>query len=169
MPWSSENLLEGAAPYPSPGCDSASAVAALQFPLTPVMAATRQELEHGLFDDPAFEEKSLRFATDAGCQVVYITKERYLDMDEDGESIRGFLQQKSIILRRSESQKLTVRPPSHADHVPPAPPTHSPAQCERAFHAGTHQNHANSRLHGAYRRTTALHAAVCLFCPSAHG
>jgi dynein heavy chain 1 len=50
-----------------------------------VMAATRQELEHGLFEDPAFEEKSLRFATDAGCQVVYITKERYLDVDEDGE------------------------------------------------------------------------------------
>jgi len=50
------------------------------------MAATRQELEHGLFDDPAFEEKSLRFATDVGCQVVYITKERYLDIDEDGKS-----------------------------------------------------------------------------------
>lgn len=49
------------------------------------MAATRQELEMGLFGDPTFEEKTLRFASDAGCQVVYITKERYLDVDEDGE------------------------------------------------------------------------------------
>lgn len=49
------------------------------------MAATRQELEHGLFDDLNFDEKTLRFAFDAGCQVVYITKERYRDVDEDGE------------------------------------------------------------------------------------
>lgn len=49
------------------------------------MAASRKELERGLFDDMAFEEKTLRFATDAGCQVVYITKERFVDVDEDGE------------------------------------------------------------------------------------
>lgn len=49
------------------------------------MAATRQELEQGLFEDPTFEEKTLRFASDAGCQVVYITKERYLDVDDDGK------------------------------------------------------------------------------------
>lgn len=48
------------------------------------MTATRIELEDSLFEDPAFEEKSLRFATDTACQVVYITRERYLDVDEDG-------------------------------------------------------------------------------------
>ncbi|BEJ00458.1 hypothetical protein CcaverHIS631_0503150 [Cutaneotrichosporon cavernicola] len=55
--------------------------------LPPVMAATRQELELGLFNDPTFEEKTLRFASDAGCQVVYITKERYLDVDEDDHPV----------------------------------------------------------------------------------
>jgi dynein heavy chain 1 len=55
--------------------------------LPPVMAASRSELEHGLFDDPAFEEKALRFATDAGCQVVYVTKQRYHDADEDDQQV----------------------------------------------------------------------------------
>lgn len=49
------------------------------------MSATKQELDQGLFDDPSFDEKVLRFASDHACQVVYITKERYLDVDEDGE------------------------------------------------------------------------------------
>ena len=48
------------------------------------MTATSHELQSSLFDDPSFEEKSLRFATDAGCQVVYITRERYLDVDDTG-------------------------------------------------------------------------------------
>lgn len=48
------------------------------------MTATQQQLDDSLFQDPSFEEKSLRFATDAGCQVVYLTRERYMDADEDG-------------------------------------------------------------------------------------
>ncbi|KAL7421138.1 dynein heavy chain [Cryptotrichosporon argae] len=48
--------------------------------LQPVMSATRQELENSLFDDPGFEEKTVRFATDAACQVVYITRERVVDV-----------------------------------------------------------------------------------------
>jgi dynein heavy chain 1 len=53
-----------------------------------VMSATPQELEDSLFSDPSFDEKALRFATDSVCQVVYITRERLLDVDadEDGES-----------------------------------------------------------------------------------
>lgn len=52
-----------------------------------VMSATPQELEDSLFSDPSFDEKALRFATDSVCQVVYITRERFLDVDadEDGE------------------------------------------------------------------------------------
>lgn len=48
------------------------------------MTASREELHDSLFEDPSFEEKSLRFGTDAACQVMYITRERYLDVDEDG-------------------------------------------------------------------------------------
>lgn len=53
-----------------------------------VMSATPQELEDSLFSDPSFDEKALRFATDSVCQVVYITRERFLDVDadEDGKS-----------------------------------------------------------------------------------
>ena len=39
-----------------------------------------------LISDPSFEDKALRFATDAACQVVYITKQRYLDSQDDGEA-----------------------------------------------------------------------------------
>lgn len=49
------------------------------------MSAVRTELEDSLFADPSFEEKVVRFASDAGCQVVYVTKERFVDADEDGE------------------------------------------------------------------------------------
>jgi len=48
------------------------------------MSATNSELDDSLFSDPSFEEKSLRFATDAGCQVVYVTRERYIDGDDEG-------------------------------------------------------------------------------------
>lgn len=55
------------------------------------MSATSEELEDSLFEDPSFEEKVARFATDSGCQVVYVTKETFLDVDEDGELLReGF-------------------------------------------------------------------------------
>jgi hypothetical protein len=27
----------------------------------------------------------IRFASDSGCQVVYITKETFIDVDDDGE------------------------------------------------------------------------------------
>ncbi|WVQ93134.1 hypothetical protein IAU59_000198 [Kwoniella sp. CBS 9459] len=69
--------------------------------LLPVMSASRQELEDSLFEDPHFDEKALRFATDAGCQVVYITKERYLDVEEDDTPIA----------------RITYRL-----HLPPTPP-----------------------------------------------
>lgn len=52
------------------------------------MSATSEELDDSLFLDPGFEEKALRFATDGGCQVIYVTRERYLDVDEDGELSR---------------------------------------------------------------------------------
>ncbi|WWC73019.1 uncharacterized protein I206_106984 [Kwoniella pini CBS 10737] len=51
--------------------------------LLPVMSATKEEIEDSLFEDPSFDEKTNRFATDPSCQVVYLTKERYVDVDED--------------------------------------------------------------------------------------
>ena len=48
------------------------------------MSATVDDLTT-LFSDPSFEDKALRFASDAACQVVYITKQRYVD-DDEGES-----------------------------------------------------------------------------------
>lgn len=52
-----------------------------------VMSAVLVELEDSLFEDPSFEEKVLRFAGDAACQVVYITKERLVTVDEEGEPV----------------------------------------------------------------------------------
>ncbi len=48
------------------------------------MAATQAELEDSLFEDPNFDEKVTRFASDAGCQVVYITRETVPDYADDG-------------------------------------------------------------------------------------
>ncbi len=54
--------------------------------VTPVMSATVEDLAASLFQDPNFDEKVLRFASDAGCQVVYITRDRHVDVEVDGES-----------------------------------------------------------------------------------
>lgn len=50
------------------------------------MSASLNDLENTLFNDPNFEENVSRFAGDAACQVVYITKERIAIIDDDGES-----------------------------------------------------------------------------------
>jgi hypothetical protein len=50
-----------------------------------VMSASLEELEDSLFEDTGFDEKVTRFASDSGCQVVYITKETFVDVDEDGK------------------------------------------------------------------------------------
>jgi hypothetical protein len=49
------------------------------------MAATRTDLESSLFGDVSFEDKAERFATDGSHMVAYITKERNLRPEEDGE------------------------------------------------------------------------------------
>ena len=51
------------------------------------MSATTEELEDSLFEDPNFIEKATRFASDAACQVVYVTKETFSDVEEDGKLI----------------------------------------------------------------------------------
>ena len=48
------------------------------------MSATIAELTESLFEDPSFDEKVLRFATDPGCQVVYLTRDRQSDLDPEG-------------------------------------------------------------------------------------
>lgn len=50
-----------------------------------VMSASSEDIEDSLFEDSSFEEKATRFASDSGCQVVYITKETFIDVDDDGE------------------------------------------------------------------------------------
>jgi dynein heavy chain 1 len=50
-----------------------------------VMSASLEALEDSLFEDTGFDEKVTRFASDSGCQVVYITKETFVDIDEDGK------------------------------------------------------------------------------------
>ncbi|WVQ81477.1 hypothetical protein IAT38_003601 [Cryptococcus sp. DSM 104549] len=69
--------------------------------LLPVMSATREELDDSLFEDPSFDEKAVRFATDAACQVIYVTRERYLDVEEDDTPVA----------------RITYRL-----HLPPTPP-----------------------------------------------
>jgi dynein heavy chain 1 len=83
------------------------------------MTASQQELEDSLFEDPSFEEKSLRFATDVGCQVVYITRERYLDVDETGNRPPSGLVT-ILIYIDTPVARITYRL-----HLPPTP-SHSP-------------------------------------------
>ena len=49
------------------------------------MSASMEDIEDSLFEDSSFDEKVTRFASDSGCQVVYITKETFIDVDEDGK------------------------------------------------------------------------------------
>lgn len=50
------------------------------------MSASTEELEDSMFEDPSFEEKVSRFASDAASRSVYVTKETFMDADEDGQS-----------------------------------------------------------------------------------
>ena len=47
------------------------------------MSASLEDIEDSLFEDSSFDEKVTRFASDSGCQVVYITKETFIDVDDD--------------------------------------------------------------------------------------
>jgi dynein heavy chain 1 len=49
------------------------------------MSASLEDIEDSLFEDTSFDEKVTRFASDSGCQVVYITKETFIDVDDDGK------------------------------------------------------------------------------------
>jgi dynein heavy chain 1 len=49
-----------------------------------VMSASTEELEDSMFEDPNFEEKVSRFALDAASRSVYVTKESFMDSDDDG-------------------------------------------------------------------------------------
>lgn len=68
------------------------------------MAASLSDVEDSLALDPDFEDKCLRFSTDAACRVVYITGRRVTDVDADG------------------NQRLRL---VYQLHLPPTPP-HSP-------------------------------------------
>jgi hypothetical protein len=76
------------------------------------MSASLEDIEDSLFEDSSFDEKVTRFASDSGCQVVYITKETFIDVDEDGK-----LNTVSI-----SSQKATLSLESHTDFIFPLHP-----------------------------------------------
>lgn len=119
---------------------------------TTVMAATRQELEHGLFDDPNFDEKAQRFAFDAGCQVVYVTKERYLDVDEEGKHWN------------CPSCSTNCRPTHFSYRVPAPSPPYTSSQCECSLDTRSHQDVPDARLDVAPWRPAALYAALIIRC-----
>ena len=50
-----------------------------------MMSASTEELEDSMFEDPGFEEKVSRFASDAASRSVYVTKETFMDSDDDGK------------------------------------------------------------------------------------
>lgn len=79
------------------------------------MSATVEELESTLFQDPSFEEKVQRFATDSGCQVVYLTKERYRDMGTNEEFAEEVDGQETV--KNTPLYSITYRL-----HLPPTPP-----------------------------------------------
>ena len=82
------------------------------------MSATGQELKDSLFEGPGFEEKSVRFATDPACQVVYITRERYLDLDEDGAPACSSSLAK-VAHKYLDSRIFRI---AYRLHLPPTPP-----------------------------------------------
>ena len=85
---------------------------------TTVMSATGQELKDSLFEGPGFEEKSVRFATDPACQVIYITRERYLDLDEDGEL--AFISSFPVLAHKCLDSRIYRI--AYRLHLPPTPP-----------------------------------------------
>ena len=83
------------------------------------MSATTQELADSLFEDPSFDEKVLRFASDAACQVVYITRNRHVDVEDDGES---YLDEKELLRLIADTPVAKI---TYQLHLPPTP-QHSP-------------------------------------------
>lgn len=53
------------------------------------MSASAEELEDSMFEDPSFDEKVSRFASDAASRSVYITKETFMDMDEESKRLQN--------------------------------------------------------------------------------
>ena len=90
--------------------------------LTTVMSATQEELADSLFIDPSFEEKALRFATDVGCQVVYITRERFVDLEDGASSISTAVRGREIVLMSDAAPTTGL---TYRLHLPPTP-QHSP-------------------------------------------
>jgi len=109
------------------------------------MSAESVELADSLFSDPSFEEKSLRFATDMGCQVVYITRERYLDTDEEGKYLTY--------------SQLTRRLSRRTYHIPPASTSYTSTFPQHPFNPGTNQNVTNSRFAYTTRRSASFRSA----------
>ena len=81
------------------------------------MSATRQEVEDSLFEDPGFEEKSIRFATDLACPVVYITQERILRVDRISTSSCTEANSKIMPVQDIPLSRIIYRL-----HLPPTPP-----------------------------------------------
>ncbi len=117
------------------------------------MTATQQELEDSLFEDLSFEEKSLRFATDAASQVVYITRERYLDVDEDGPFTSIFRVPSSLFHGRFTSPE---------DHVSAVPPSHTASLPIHTIHSRAHQVVTGSELARTSWRATSLRPSIVI-------
>ena len=99
-----------------------------------VMSASLAELQDSLFEDPSFQEKSLRFASDAGCQVVYITRERYLDADEDGEyPLPPF----TSVGPTAEGKLKLCRQPSRLDKLSASPSSDPYTLAQHSFYPRT--------------------------------
>lgn len=84
------------------------------------MSASHEELADSLFIDPSFGEKSLRFATDPGCQVVYVTKDRIVDSETEGACGSASGCAECDLTTDTPVARITYRL-----HLPPTP-QHSP-------------------------------------------
>lgn len=113
------------------------------------MSASIEELEDSLFEDASFEEKVTRFALDAGCQVVYITKETFGDVDEDG---------KLYMTIRADDRQLNSR-----HYLSPPSSPYTPSLAFDSIDSSTHQDVTNTRLSPTLGRPTSFRLIVFIF------
>lgn len=114
------------------------------------MSASIEELEDSLFEDASFEEKVTRFALDAGCQVVYITKETFGDVDEDGKLY--------MTIRADDARQLNSR-----HYLSPPSSPYTPSLAFDSIDSSTHQDVTNTRLSPTLGRPTSFRLIVFIF------
>jgi hypothetical protein len=89
------------------------------------MSANVLELKDTLFNEPDFEENVLRFASDIGCQVVYIVKDRVVTLEDDGGLHNN--REASLIRQHNHPQHTSPTACISPQHLPILPTPFRPS------------------------------------------